>query len=422
MAERLAASAPGRICLFGEHQDFLGLEVIAAAINLRMEVAGMPRQGAEFHLAMPDIGDEDAFDPNRPQEPRSARDYLRQAANVLRREGVKWTRGWDCAIRSAIPINAGCASSSALTVAWVAFLLEAAGVEYVPVEVARLAHRAEVVEFGEPGGMMDHYTSSLGGMLHIDCRPSGDPEGHREDGPKGRPSGDPEGHREDGPKGRPSGDPEGHREDGPKGGPSGDPEPRPLGAKGREPIRVTPLEARPDGLVLGDSLEKKETTAVLAQSKRDVLEGVRLLAGMIPGFDLRETPLEQAAETIRRLPRQVGAKVEANLINRDLERLALGMLGDPRRFDAQELGRLLTAHHRELSAKLGVSTERLDRMCRAALAAGALGAKVNGSGGGGTMFAFAPGREEAVAAAIEREGGQPHRVYIDQGLCTWRTP
>ena len=374
MAERLAASAPGRICLFGEHQDFLGLEVIAAAINLRMEVAGMPRQGAEFHLAMPDIGDEDAFDPNRPQEPRSARDYLRQAANVLRREGVKWTRGWDCAIRSAIPINAGCSSSSALTVAWVAFLLEAAGVEYVPVEVARLAHRAEVVEFGEPGGMMDHYTSSLGGMLHIDC------------------------------------------------GPSGDPEPRPLGAKGREPIRVTPLEARPDGLVLGDSLEKKETTAVLAQSKRDVLEGVRLLAGMIPGFDLRETPLERAAEAIRRLPRQVGAKVQANLINRDLERLALGMLGDPRRFDAQELGRLLTAHHRELSAKLGVSTERLDRMCRAALAAGALGAKVNGSGGGGTMFAFAPGREEAVAAAIEREGGQPHRVYIDQGLCTWRTP
>jgi galactokinase len=390
MAERLAASAPGRICLFGEHQDFLGLEVIAAAINLRMEVAGTPRQGAEFHLAMPDIGDEDAFDPNHPQQPRSARDYLRQAANVLRREGVKWTRGWDCAIRSAIPINAGCASSSALTVAWVAFLLEAAGVEYVPVEVARLAHRAEVVEFGEPGGMMDHYTSSLGGMLHIDCRPSGDPEGHREDGPKGRPS--------------------------------GDPEPRPLGAKGRDPIRVTPLEARPDGLVLGDSLQKKETTAVLAQSKRDVLEGVRLLAGMIPGFDLRETPLEQAAEAIRRLPRQVGAKVEANLINRDLERLALGMLGDPKRFDAQGFGRLLTAHHRELSVKLGVSTEKLDRMCRAALAAGALGAKVNGSGGGGTMFAFAPSREEAVAAAIEGEGGRAHRVYIDQGLCTWRTP
>ena len=26
------ASVPSRICLFGEHQDYLGLEVIAAAI------------------------------------------------------------------------------------------------------------------------------------------------------------------------------------------------------------------------------------------------------------------------------------------------------------------------------------------------------------------------------------------------------
>ena len=28
-------STPSRICLFGEHQDYLGLEVIAGAIDLR---------------------------------------------------------------------------------------------------------------------------------------------------------------------------------------------------------------------------------------------------------------------------------------------------------------------------------------------------------------------------------------------------
>ena len=31
----ITVSTPSRICLFGEHQDYLGLEVIAAAINLR---------------------------------------------------------------------------------------------------------------------------------------------------------------------------------------------------------------------------------------------------------------------------------------------------------------------------------------------------------------------------------------------------
>jgi len=357
--ERLVSSAPGRICLFGEHQDFLGLEVVAAAVNLRIEIAGTPREGREFRLAMPDIADEDAFDPNRPQEPRTRRDYLRQAANVLRSEGVTWPRGYDCVIRSAIPINAGCSSSSALTVAWVGFLLAAAGADLTPEQVARLAHRAEVLEFGEPGGMMDHYTSSLGGLVHIDCR---------------------------------------------------------------DPIRVTPLEARPGGLVLGDSLEKKETTSVLAQSKQHVLKGVRLLGETLPGFDLRRTRLDEAAPAVARLPRQIGRKVEANLINRDIAQIGLGMLRDSRRFDADGLGRLLAAHHHELSAKLGVSTPKIDRMCRAAAAAGALGAKINGSGGGGAMFAFAPGREQAAARTIEAEGGKAYQVVIDDGLRLTRAP
>jgi len=31
-------STPGRICLFGEHQDYLGLPVIAAAISRRVNI------------------------------------------------------------------------------------------------------------------------------------------------------------------------------------------------------------------------------------------------------------------------------------------------------------------------------------------------------------------------------------------------
>jgi len=38
----LSVSAPGRICLFGEHQDYLGLPVITVAINLRIAIEGRP--------------------------------------------------------------------------------------------------------------------------------------------------------------------------------------------------------------------------------------------------------------------------------------------------------------------------------------------------------------------------------------------
>ena len=36
--DHIRVTAPGRICLFGEHQDFLGLPVIACAIDLAMEI------------------------------------------------------------------------------------------------------------------------------------------------------------------------------------------------------------------------------------------------------------------------------------------------------------------------------------------------------------------------------------------------
>jgi len=82
--------------------------------------------------------------------------------NILRRSGWEVRNGFDCRIRSTIPINAGVYSFSALTVAWLKFLVEAEGVgaDFSPDDLARLAHQAEVVEFGEPGGMMDHFAAA----------------------------------------------------------------------------------------------------------------------------------------------------------------------------------------------------------------------------------------------------------------------
>lgn len=352
MTDELTVVAPGRICLFGEHQDFLGLAVIAAAIDLHITISGRRVGGDALRLDLPDIADRDEFDPCGPLEPRSARDYLRAAINVLLKEGITPPRGWRCVITGNLPINAGCSSSSALTVAWVKFLLEAAQApgRSDSAAVARLAHRAEVVEFGEPGGMMDHYTSAMGGVVHIECR---------------------------------------------------------------EPIAVTRLRKAIAGFVLGDSLERKETTAVLRRSKEDVLEGVRLLRERHPEFDLQTTTLAQARSWLAGLPQRNALKVEANIIDRDLCRRGLELLrGD---FQPAALGELLTRHHWELSRKLGVSTPKIDRMVEAALAAGALGAKINGSGGGGCMFAYAPGAEERVAGALAAAGGKPYIVRTDPG-------
>jgi galactokinase len=44
-----------------------------------------------------------------------------------------------------------------------------------------------------------------------------------------------------------------------------------------------------------------------------------------------------------------------------------------------------------------------------------LGAKINGSGGGGCMFAYAPENPEKVVEAIEKEGGKAYIIRVDQG-------
>ena len=54
-------------------------------------------------------------------------------------------------------------------------------------------------------------------------------------------------------------------------------------------------------------------------------------------------------------------------------------------------------------------------MMDAALNAGALGGKINGSGGGGCMFAYAPNNPEQVAEAIEKVGGKAYIVQKDEG-------
>ncbi|MDP9379412.1 MAG: mevalonate kinase [Chloroflexota bacterium] len=74
--------------------------------------------------------------------------------------------------------------------------------------------------------------------------------------------------------------------------------------------------------------------------------------------------------------------------------------------DLPALGHLLNLNQLLLE-KLGVSSAEIERLVEAALEAGALGAKLSGSGGGGVVIALAnPGHEREVADAMEAAGGR----------------
>ena len=83
--------------------------------------------------------------------------------------------------------------------------------------------------------------------------------------------------------------------------------------------------------------------------------------------------------------------------------------------DHKVIGLLINEQHAILRDKLKVSTEKIESMLTAALNAGALGGKINGSGGGGCMFAYAPENQDLVALAIESVGGKAYIVHPDNG-------
>ncbi len=345
-------SAPGRVCLFGEHQDYLGLPVIAAAISLRVTIEGTPRSDKTMFVRLPDIGSQESFLLNEELQYTQERDYFKSGVRVLRRHGFQFSKGYDCVVEGEIPINAGTSSSSALVVAWIHFLAQIADnrAELPPQDIALYAHEAEVLEFSEPGGMMDHYSISTGGVVFLEFFPA---------------------------------------------------------------VSVARLDAPPGSFVLGNSHQPKETKTILARVKHGVLDTVRTIQEQHPEFSMQTARAEEISRFKSVLSSHQIELLRATITNRDITREARSLL-QSQPVNKRGVGELLSQHQAILRDVLQISTPKIDTMIEAALEAGAYGAKINGSGGGGCMFAYAPERTELVADAIERIG-EATIMSIDRG-------
>ena len=78
--------------------------------------------------------------------------------------------------------------------------------------------------------------------------------------------------------------------------------------------------------------------------------------------------------------------------------------------DMPAIGHLMNIHQL-FQEKMGTSIVENETLIEAALDAGALGAKISGSGGGGVIIALVePSEQAAVAAAIDEAGGRSYVV------------
>ena len=342
-------STPGRICLFGEHQDYLGLPIIALAISLRLKLIGKKKSGRIIHIKMPDIKEQKKISLDDLIY-RNSRDYFRSGIKVCQNEGLRFSEGFICKIKSQIPIKAGTSSSSALVVSWINFLSKMADdpVKWDQIKIAEVAYKAEVEEFNESGGMMDQYSTSLGEMIYLESSPK---------------------------------------------------------------VRVKKINTNLGTFVLGDSGEEKDTIKILDRCRLNQKLVLDKIYQNNSEFNLYKKSQTLDLSILTEIEKKIfnGLLKSKNILELAYLELKKSNLNKP------FIGNLLSEHHQVLRDVLKVSTPKIDRMIEAAIEGGAYGGKINGSGGGGCMFAYAPKNPEQVAKAIKSVGGKAYIVNSDVG-------
>jgi galactokinase len=147
----VAASAPGRVNLIGEHTDYNGGPVLPVALERRTAVAAALEDGWFFVSALD--GTVRGVEIERPLR-GDWTDYLVGVVRELRAIGAA-PAGARVAVATTLPIGAGLSSSAALAVAAAKALSLLAGRRLAPAQLVEVAYRAEHDQVGVRCGRMD---------------------------------------------------------------------------------------------------------------------------------------------------------------------------------------------------------------------------------------------------------------------------
>jgi galactokinase len=337
-----AWAAPGRVNLIGEHTDYNDGFVLPFALPHTTRAAVARRDDGLLRLRSAGMGGTVELRIGD-LAPGTTPGWARYPAAVVwaLREAGHPVGGADVYYDSAVPVGGGLSSSAALQVVTALALTELHGVAMSGQDLALLCRRAENVYVGAPVGVMDQTASAC-------CT-----EGHAL-----------------------------HLD---------------VRALAR---RQVPFDPAADGLALlvVDTHVKHSHADGAYGERRAGCERAASLLGVPALRDISHDDLDAALAalpdgTLRRLTRHVVTE------NRRVEEVvALLDAGG-----AARIGPLLTAGHASLRDDFQVSCPELDLVVEAAVAAGALGARMTGGGFGGSAIVLTGAdMVEAVGEAVAR--------------------
>ena len=172
-ADVVIVRAPGRVNLIGEHTDYNGGFVLPVAIDMDVRIALLRRDEPRVRLSRLDTGASAEIDLQAiPPASGQWHDYVAGTAWALQEAGQP-THGFDGVIVTTLPIGSGLSSSAALEIVSAWALSGPSGPALAPLDLARIAQRAENGHVGVQCGLMDQFASACGVADHallFDCR------------------------------------------------------------------------------------------------------------------------------------------------------------------------------------------------------------------------------------------------------------
>lgn len=165
--------APGRVEILGNHTDYNGGVVLAAAIEPGIRCEGEAATDGKLTLASEGMGEPYVLSASEPLKPLAAWvDYPLGVLWQLRQRGLD-PGAFRCRFSSTLPAGAGLSSSAALEVASALFYCRLGAVSLEPMELARLCRAAENEFAGVNCGLLDQATvvhARKNHLVFLDCR------------------------------------------------------------------------------------------------------------------------------------------------------------------------------------------------------------------------------------------------------------
>jgi len=173
-ASDLVIHSPGRINLIGEHIDYNGGFVLPAAIDKYIELYFKKNSSSGFNFYSKDLdqGFSTTLIDLTPQS-SSFENFVLGILDQFVTLGHSSLEGFDCYIRSNLPIGAGVSSSAALMCGLAKGINELYSLQLSDEDIILLAQRAEHKYVGTNCGIMDQFAvikGSKNGVLFLDCK------------------------------------------------------------------------------------------------------------------------------------------------------------------------------------------------------------------------------------------------------------